>query len=248
MDATYLQGRVHHAVVSRAVVVVTGVTITGQREVLGLAVGDSEDGAFWTEFLRSLRARGLSGVRLVISDAHLGIQQAVSTVMLGSAWQRCRVHFMRNVLARVPRASAEMVAAAIRTIFAQPDADAVSAQCDRIADMLAQQFPVVADMLQAARTDLLAFCAFPVAHWRQIWSTNPLERLNREIKRRTDVVGVFPNDDAIHRLVTAVILEQHDEWQVVERRHFAEASMAALLPPPAPPSTEPRINTPPLVH
>jgi putative transposase len=218
MDATYLKGRVHHAVVSRAVVVVTGVTITGQRAVLGLAVGDSEDGAFWTEFLRSLRARGLSEVRLVISDAHLGIQQAVSTVMLGSAWQRCRVHFMRNVLARVPRASAEMVAAAIRTIFAQPDADAVSAQCDRIADMLAQQFPVVADMLQAARTDLLAFCAFPVAHWRQIWSTNPLERLNREIKRRTDVVGVFPNDDAIHRLVTAVILEQHDEWQVVERR------------------------------
>ena len=197
---------------------------------------------FWTEFLRSLRARGLSQVRLVISDAHLGIRAAVSTVMLGSAWQRCRVHFVRNVLARVPRGSAEMVAAAIRTIFAQPDADAVGEQFDRIADMLAPQFPVVTGMLQDARTDLLAFCAFPVAHWRQIWSTNPLERLNREIKRRTDVVGVFPNDDAISRLVTAVILEQHDEWQVTERRYFAEASMATLLPQAAPPLGDPNIE------
>jgi len=188
------------------------------------------------------RARGLSQVRLVISDAHLGIRAAVSTVMLGSAWQRCRVHFVRNVLARVPRGSAEMVAAAIRTIFAQPDADAVGEQFDRIADMLAPQFPVVTGMLQDARTDLLAFCAFPVAHWRQIWSTNPLERLNREIKRRTDVVGVFPNDDAISRLVTAVILEQHDEWQVAERRYFAEASMATLLPQAAPPLGDPNIE------
>jgi putative transposase len=242
LDATYVKGRVQHAVASRAVVVATGVTITGQREVLGLAVGDSEDGAFWTEFLRSLRARGLSGVRLVISDAHLGIRQAVSTVMLGAAWQRCRVHFMRNILARVPRASAEMVAAAIRTIFAQPDATAVSAQCDRIADMLAQQFPVVAGMLQDARPDLLAFCTFPTAHWRQLWSTNPLERLNREIKRRTDVVGVFPNDDAIHRLVTAVVLEQHEEWQVVERRYFAETSMAALQLTVDPPLTPAHIE------
>jgi len=242
LDATYLKGRVDHAVVARAVVVATGVSITGEREVLGLAVGDCEDAAFWTEFLRSLRARGLSQVRLVISDAHLGIRAAVSTVMLGSAWQRCRVHFVRNVLARVPRGSAEMVAAAIRTIFAQPDADAVGEQFDRIADMLAPQFPVVTGMLQDARTDLLAFCAFPVAHWRQIWSTNPLERLNREIKRRTDVVGVFPNDDAISRLVTAVILEQHDEWQVAERRYFAEASMAALLPQAAPPLGDPTIE------
>jgi len=242
LDATYLKGRVDHAVVARAVVVATGVSITGEREVLGLAVGDSEDAAFWTEFLRSLRARGLSQVRLVISDAHLGIRAAVSTVMLGSAWQRCRVHFVRNVLARVPRGSAEMVAAAIRTIFAQPDADAVGEQFDRIADMLAPQFPVVTGMLQDARTDLLAFCAFPVAHWRQIWSTNPLERLNREIKRRTDVVGVFPNDDAISRLVTAVILEQHDEWQVAERRYFAEASMATLLPQAAPPLGDPNIE------
>ena len=181
LDATYLKGRVGNAVAARAVVVATGVTIAGDREVLGLAVGDSEDGVFWTEFLRSLRARGLSAVRLVISDAHLGIREAVSTVMLGSAWQRCRVHFVRNVLARVPRGSAEMVAAAIRTIFAQPDADAVAEQFDRIADMLGRQFPAVSSMLGDARPDLLAFCAFPTAHWRQIWSTNPLERVHREI-------------------------------------------------------------------
>jgi len=232
LDATYLKGRVAGAVVARAVVVATGVTIGGEREVLGLAVGDSEDGAFWTEFLRSLRARGLSEVRLVISDAHLGIREAVATVMLGSAWQRCRVHFVRNVLARVPRGSAEMVAAAIRTIFAQPDADAVAEQFERIADMLARQFPDVGRMLRDARQDLLAFAAFPSAHWRQIWSTNPLERVHREIKRRTDVVGVFPNDAAINRLVTAVIVEQHDEWQVSERRYLAEGSMAALMQPP----------------
>jgi transposase-like protein len=233
LDATYLKGRVGNAVAARAVVVATGVSSTGEREVLGLAVGDSEDGAFWTEFLRSLRARGLTDVRLVISDAHRGIREAVATVMLGAAWQRCRVHFVRNVLARVPRGSAEMVAAAIRTIFAQPDAGAVAEQFERIAEMLGQQFPLVASMLHDAREDLLAFCAFPTAHWRQLWSTNPLERVHREIKRRTDVVGVFPNDAAITRLVTAVLVEQHDEWQVAERRYLAEASMTALLQPPA---------------
>ena len=240
LDATYLKGRVGGSVAARAVVVATGVTITGEREVLGLAVGDSEDGAFWTEFLRSLRARGLSVVRLVISDAHLGIREAVATVMLGSAWQRCRVHFVRNVLARVPRGSAEMVAAAIRTIFAQPDADAVAEQFDRIAEMLARQFPDVGRMLRDARADLLAFSAFPAAHWRQIWSTNPLERVHREIKRRTDVVGVFPNDAAINRLVTAVIVEQHDEWQVAERRSLAEGSMLPLMQAPDAPPAEQR--------
>lgn len=229
LDATYVKGRVGDAVAARAVVVATGVTITGEREVLGLAVGDSEDGAFWTEFLRSLRGRGLSGVRLVVSDAHLGIREAVARVMLGSTWQRCRVHFMRNVLARVPKGSAEMVAAAIRTIFAQPDAAAVAEQCDRIAEMLARQFPAVAELLRDARPGLLAFSAFPVVHWRQIWSTNPIERSHREIKRRTDVVGVFPNDAAISRLITAVVVEQHEEWRVAERRYFAESSMAPLV-------------------
>ena len=200
----------------------------GRREVLGTAVGDSEDGAFWTEFLRSLRARGLRGVRLVISDQHLGLRKAIETVMLGSAWQRCRVHFMRNVLARVSRANTHMVIAAIQTIFAQPDAASVAEQFDRITATLAERFGDVADMLQGAREDLLAFAGFPEAHWRKIWSTNPLERLHREIKRRTDVVGVFPNDASVDRLVTAVIVESHDEWAVADRRYLSETSMAQL--------------------
>jgi transposase-like protein len=228
LDATYLKGRVSGQVVSRAVVVATGVSMNGDREVLGCAVGDSENEAFWAEFLRSLRSRGLSGVRLVISDHHLGLTKAVATVMIGAAWQRCRVHFMRNVLARVPRANAEMVAAAIRTIFAQPDATAVAEQFDRITATLGGQFPDVVAMLIDARDDLLAFSVFPVEHWRKIWSTNPLERVHREVKRRCDVVGVFPNDAAIDRLVTAVIVEQHDEWAVAERRYLSETSMARL--------------------
>ena len=233
-DATYLKGRVGCQVVSRAVVVATGVAMTGEREVLGCAVGDTEDEAFWSEFLRSLRTRGLAGVRLVISDHHLGLKAAIAKVFVGAAWQRCRVHFMRNVLARVTKANAEMVAAAVRTIFAQPDADAVAAQFERITDTLEGQFPDVATMLHASRNDLLAFSALPLEHWRKIWSTNPLERLHREIKRRTDVVGVFPNDAAIDRLVTAVIVEQHDEWAVAERRYLSETSMARLRQVPTP--------------
>ncbi len=227
-DATYLKGRVGGQVVSRAVVVVTGVAMTGEREVLGCAVGDTEDETFWTEFLRSLRSRGLHGVRLVISDHHLGLKAAIAKVFIGAAWQRCRVHFMRNVLGKVTRANGEMVAAAIRTIFAQPDAAAVAAQFERIVATLEAQFPEVTAMLVDAREDLLAFSAFPLEHWRKVWSTNPLERLHREIKRRTDVVGVFPNDAAIDRLVTAVIVEQHDEWAVAERRYLSETSMARL--------------------
>ncbi len=228
LDATYLKGRVDHQVVSRAVVVATGVSMDGNREVLGCAVGHSEDGAFWTEFLRSLRARGLSGVRLVISDQHLGLKKAVEAVMVGSSWQRCRVHFMRNVLARVKRNNTHMVIAAIQTIFAQPDANSVREQFDRIVGTLEGQFPDVATMLTDAKEDLLAFSAFPEAHWRKVWSSNPLERLHREIKRRTDVVGVFPNDRAVERLVTAVIVETHDEWQVADRRYLSETSMAQL--------------------
>jgi transposase-like protein len=228
LDATYLKGRVNHQVVSRAVVVATGVSMDGHREVLGCAVGDSEDGAFWTEFLRSLRARGLGGVRLVISDQHLGLKAAVEAVMVGSAWQRCRVHFMRNVLTRVKRNNTHMVIAAIQTIFAQPDARAVREQFERIVATLDDQFPDVATMLTDAKEDLLAFSTFPEAHWRKVWSTNPLERLHREIKRRTDVVGVFPNDASVERLVTAVVVEAHDEWQVAERRYLSETSMALL--------------------
>ena len=227
-DATYVKGRVGGRVVSRAVVVATGVTAQGDREVLGIEVGDSENGAFWTAFLKGLRARGLSGVQLVISDHHLGLKAAIASVFVGSSWQRCRVHFMRNVLARVPRASAEMVAAAIRTVFAQPDADHVHSQLDEVTRMLAGQFPEVATMLGDAAEDLLAFCAFPEAHWRKIWSTNPLERLNGETQRRTNVVGIFPNDAAIARLITAVVVEFHDEWAVAERRYLSEESMAKV--------------------
>jgi putative transposase len=228
-DATYLKGRVGGRVVSRAVVVATGVTANGDREVLGVDVGDSEDGAFWTAFLKGLRARGLTGVQLVISDHHLGLKEAIASVFIGSAWQRCRVHFLRNVLARVPRGSGGMVAAALSTVFAQPDTDHVRSQLAEVTRMFAGQFPAIAEMLEAAGEDLLAFTAFPQAHWRKIWSTNPLERLNAEIKRRTNVVGIFPNDAAVARLVTAVIVETHDEWAVADRRYLSEDSMAKLL-------------------
>jgi len=228
VDATSCKARVNRRVVAQAVVVATGVCGDGRREVLGLAVGDSEDGAFWTAFLRSLKARGLSGVQLVIADAHLGLQQAVAAVMAGAAVQRCRVHFLRNVLARVPKGSAEMVAAAIRTIFAQPTGTEVVDQLGKVATMLAPKFPQVAAMLVDAGEDLTAFTAFPVAHWRKLWSTNPLERLNKEVKRRTNVVGIFPDDAAVLRLAGAVLIEAHDEWQVAERRYLSEGSMAKL--------------------
>jgi transposase-like protein len=200
----------------------------GHREVLGFDVGDSEDGAFWTAFLRSLKARGLAGVQLVISDAHTGLKQAIAGVLLGAAWQRCRVHFLRNVLAAVPKGNAEMVAAAIRTVFAQPDAQHVREQLDVIAGMLGRQLPKVETMLRETADDLLAFTNFPVGHWKKIWSTNPLERLNKEINRRTDVVGVFPNAEALLRLAGAVLVEAHDEWQTGDRRYLAEATMAPL--------------------
>jgi transposase-like protein len=230
LDATYCKARVNRRVVSQAVVIATGVAADGHREVLGFAVGDSEDGAFWTAFLRSLKARGLTGTQLVISDAHAGLKAAIEAVLLGAAWQRCRVHFMRNVLARVPKGNSEMVAAAIRTVFAQPDAEHVHGQLDVIATMLGRQFPAVETMLREAKDDVLAFTEFPVLHWKKVWSTNPLERLNKEIKRRTDVVGVFPNPAALLRLAGAVLVEAHDEWQVSDRRYLSEGSMALLQP------------------
>ena len=232
LDATYVKAHEGASSVGKAIVIATGVTVTGDREVLGLAVGDSEDGAFWTAFARSLRARGLAGVRLVISDAHQGLKGAIAAVFLGAAWQRCRVHFLRNVLARIPRGRAEMVLALIRTIWAQPDPAGVRDQLDAVADKLAAGFPVVAAMLREAREDVTAFAAFPFAHWKKIWSTNPLERVNKEIKRRSDVVGIFPNEAAILRLAGAVLLEIHDEWAIAERRYLAEGSMALLDPAP----------------
>jgi putative transposase len=228
LDATYCKARVDHRVVSQAVVVATGVAADGRREVLGFDVGDSEDGAFWTAFLRSLKTRGLHGVQLVISDAHAGLKHAIEAVLLGAAWQRCRVHFLRNVLAQVPKGHADMAAAAIRTIFAQPDAAHVREQLDVIATMLGRQLPKVETMLREAADDVTAFADFPISHWKKIWSTNPLERVNKEIKRRTDVVGVFPNPAALLRLAGSVLVETHDEWQVAERRYLSEGSMALL--------------------
>jgi putative transposase len=243
LDATYCKARVGGRVVSRAVVIATGVAADGRREVLGVDVGDSENEVFWTDFLRGLRDRGLTGVQLVISDSHRGLTNAVGTVLTGAAWQRCRVHFMRNALARVPKGSAEMVAAAIRTVFAQPTADTVREAVENVAATLDRQFPAVAMLLRDAREEITAFADFPQAHWRKIWSTNPLERLNKEVKRRTDVVGIFPNDQSLLRLAGCVLIEAHDEWQVSDRRYLSEASMA-LLNPPEPTALETRRTDP----
>jgi len=228
LDATYCKARVGHRIVSQAIVVAVGVAADGRREVLGFEVGDSENQAFWTSFLRSLKSRGLDGVRLVMSDAHTGLKKAIGTVFQGAGWQRCRVHFMRNVLAVVPKGSQEMVASIIRTIFAQPDRQHIQKQFREVTTMLGRSHPKVAVMLTDAEPDLLAFVGFPRRHWRQIWSTNPLERVNKEIKRRTDVVGVFPNPAALLRLAGSVMIEQHDEWEAGERRYFSTASMLEL--------------------
>jgi putative transposase len=232
LDATYLHVRENRLgqVVSKAVVVATGITATGGREVLGLAVGDSEEETFWRAFLTDLRGRGLSGVRLVISDQHAGLVAALRRCLQGAAHQRCRVHFARNLLALIPKSHKDMVAALFRTIFAQPDRDAVFAAWEEVRDQLVKTFPKVGPLMDAAKTEVLAFTAFPKAHWIKIWSNNPLERINKEIKRRSRVVGIFPNEDAVIRLVGAVLADAHDEWQVHDRRYLSEASMALLLP------------------
>ena len=227
LDATFVKVRQHGRVVSMAVVVAIGVRATGEREVLGLDVGPSEDGAFWLQFLRGLVARGLSGVRVVTSDAHEGLKAAIAAVLQGAAWQRCRVHVVRNAVAYVPKAAAQMVAAPIRTVLVQPDPQSAREPWRTVADGFRPRFPRLADRMDAAEDDVLAYLAFPSEHRRQIWSNNPLERLNQEIKRRTDVVGIFPNQEAVVRLVGAVLAEQHDEWQVARRSVSAE-SLAKL--------------------
>jgi transposase-like protein len=229
LDATYVHVRddALGQIVSRAVVVATGVTAEGGREVLGLDVGDSEDETFWTAFLRSLKTRGLTGVRLVISDAHAGLKAAIRKTMSGTSWQRCRVHYMRNLHALIPRAHQDMVSAAFRTIFALSDPAAVQARWDEVADTLEARFPKAAASMRDAKIDVLAFTQFPLAHWRKIWSNNPLERLNKEIKRRTNVVGIFPNDTAVIRLVGAVLADQHDDW-IIARRYLTDTSLAEL--------------------
>ena len=228
LDAMYVKVREEGRVVNMALVIATGVKETGEREFLGLDVGLSESEEYWTEFLRGLVARGLGGVLLVISDAHEGLRQAIAKVLQGASWQRCRVHFMRNLLAHVPKAAQQMVAAMVRTIFAQPDQAAAKAQLARVAESLRSRYPKVAGMLLAAEEEVLAYMAFPPEHWRQIHSTNPLERLNAEFARRFDVVGIFPNREAAVRLAGAVAQEQQDEWLVSKRRYFSLASMAKL--------------------
>lgn len=217
LDALTQKVREGGRIVNVSVVVATAVNADGKREVIGMDVGTSEDGAFWLAFLRSLVARGLGGVRLVTSDAHHGLKEAIATVFSGASWQRCRTHFMTNLLTRVPKRAGLWVATMVRTIYQQPSPEEVHAQHGRVVAQLDDHFPEAARLLADAAPDILAFTAFPTSHWRQIWSNNPQERLNKELRRRTDVVGIFPNRAAALRLVGAVLAEQHDEWQVSRR-------------------------------
>src|SRR5579885_3469202 len=226
IDATYLKVREAGRIVSVAAIIAVGVNSEGMREVLGMAIGPSEAEPFWTGFLRSLMRRGLRGVKLVISDSHEGIKAAVAKV-LTCTWQRCRVHFLRNCLAHAGKGQRQMVMALINTVFAQDTQEAAITQWRTVADQLRGKFPKLAAVMDGAEPDVLAFMSFPKAHRVQIHSTNPLERLNAEIKRRTDVVGIFPNEPAITRLVGALLLEQNDEWQV-QRRYLPLEGLQAL--------------------
>lgn len=226
IDATYVKTREAGRIVSVAVIVAVGVSTEGQREVLGIKVGASEAEPFWTEFLRSLNRRGLRGVKLVISDSHEGIKAAAAKT-LKATWQRCRVHFMRNVLAYANKTQRRMVSAAIGTVFVQETAETARKQWRSVADQFREKLPKLSAMMDEAENDVLAFMGFPRAHWPQIYSTNPLERLNAEIKRRTNVVGIFPNDNAITRLVGAMMLEQNDEWSLT-RRYMQLEGLQAL--------------------
>jgi len=230
LDAVYLKVRQNHRIVSQAMVIVIGVNERGEREILGFALGASETEAFWQEFLRSLVQRGLKGVQLVISDAHEGLKSAIAQVLSGASWQRCRVHFMRNLLAHVPRGDQALVAATLRTIFAQPSQDAARQQLRVVYDAMAKRWPKAAQVLIDAEEDILAYMAFPEDHWKRICSNNVLERLNKEVKRRTNVVGIFPDEASTIRLVGAVLQEQADEWQVA-KRYFSLESMKRLYEP-----------------
>lgn len=228
LDATFPKVREGGRVQSTALVIAMGVNREGYREILGFALGAAETEAFWLDFLRSLVERGLHGVRLVISDAHQGLTAAVDAVLTGASWQRCRTHFMRNVLTQVPKSAQSDVADMIRTIFEQPTLHHARAQLGRVTRALQDQFPRAVEMLKAAEDDILAHMHFPRSHWRRLRSTNSLERLNREIKRRFNVVGIFPDRQAVLRLGGSVLLEQHDEW-ISGRRYFSERSMKPLF-------------------
>jgi len=231
LDALQVKCREGGRTVNACVVHAVAVNREGFRESLGLDVVTSEDGAAWLAFMRSLVARGLSGVKLVTSDAHPGLVDAIAATLPGASWQRCRTHFMRNLLTRVPKQTQTFVATMVRSIFAQPDTDTVLAQHARVVEQLEERFPAAAELLAEAAPDLLAFTSFPKEHWRQLWSNNSLERLNKEIRRRTDVVGIFPDRASIVRLVGAVLAEQHDEWAVARRYMSVESVSKALADP-----------------
>jgi len=227
LDATYVKARCDGRIVAVAVIVAVGVNGDGRREVLGMAIGASEAETFWTGFLRTLARRGLRGVKLVVSDAHQGLKAAVAKV-LNASWQRCRIHFMRNVLAHAGKQGRRVVSAFIGTAFAQNDADTARAQWRQVADQLRQRVKKLAEFMDEAETDVLAYMSFPAAHRPKLHSTNPIERLNGEIKRRTQVVGIFPNEEAITRLVGAILLEQNDEWAVQRARYMTLETIAPL--------------------
>lgn len=227
IDATYLKVRRGGRVVSVAVIIAVGVNTDGRREVLGMEIGTSEAEPIWTEFLRKLTRRGLRGVKLVVSDAHEGIKAAVSKV-LNATWQRCRVHFMRNALAHAGKSGRRVVSAFIATAFAQDTPEAASTQWRNVADQIRSKVPKLASLMDSAEQDVLAYMTFPKPHWAKLHSTNPIERLNGEIKRRTEVVGIFPNDDAIVRLVGALLLEQNDEWAVQRSRYMTLETIATM--------------------
>ncbi|TQM37034.1 IS256 family transposase [Pseudonocardia cypriaca] len=247
VDALVVKVREDGRVVNVHALVATGVNADGHREILGLDVASAEDGAGWLAFLRGLVARGLSGVQLVISDAHPGLVAAIGSALPGAAWQRCRTHYLRNLLTRVPKSAQPHVATQVRTIFDQADTDAVHAQYDRVIHALEPRFRDAAQHLEAARAELLAFTSYPREIWRQIWSNNPQERLNKEIRRRTDVVGIFPGRDALIRLVGAVLAEQSDEW--TEGRRYmglellAKSRIRIITTEPDPATSEPPVTT-----
>jgi len=228
LDATFHKVRQAGRVVSVATVVAIGVSATGERRILGAQTGQSEDHQFWVAFLRSLIKRGLKGVRLVISDAHEGLRQAIAKVLAGVTWQRCRVHFMRNLLSVVPKGAQDTVAAVVRSIFSAPDHATAMTQLHDVARMLGPRFPQAAELLEDAAEDVLAHMHFPREHRRRLHSTNPIERLHKEVKRRTRVVGIFPTTDSLMRMVGTLLAEQDDEWQVADRRYFSVGSMAKV--------------------
>lgn len=231
LDARYEHVREDKRVQSMVVVIAYGIRADGVREVLGIDVNACEDLERWREFLQGLVARGVRGVRLAISDAHPGLKQAIAEVFVGASWQRCRVHFMRNLLARVPKSAQAMLAATVRPIFQQASREEAQAQLRQVCAALRARFSKAVELLESAEEEILAFYDFPPEHWRQIYSTNPLERLNKELKRRSAVVGIFPNRDAVRRLFGALLAEQNDEW-LVQRHYFSEASMRKLTDPP----------------